>query len=131
MRRCRFTDEQILAIVREGESGRKVADVVRAYGITQQAYHRGKSKCSGLELSELQPLRQLEDENRPLKHILAQLTLTTKPSRRWSQEGGRAHGQAGRSRPRAHEVHIPSTRMTSRNDAPITSPFFRGRRSAV
>jgi putative transposase len=52
-----------------------VADLVRAYGVTEQRYYRWKSKYSGLELSELQRLRQLEDENRRLKHIVAELTL--------------------------------------------------------
>ena len=75
MRRSQFTDEQILAIVKEGEAGRKVADLVRTHGITEQTYYRWKSKYGGMELSELQRLKQLEDENRRLKHIVAEQTL--------------------------------------------------------
>lgn len=75
MKRSKFTDEQILAIVREGESGRKVADLVRTHGITEQTYYRWKAKYGGMELSEMQRLKQLEDENRRLKQIVAEQTL--------------------------------------------------------
>jgi putative transposase len=75
MKRSKFTDEQILAIVKEGEAGRKVADLCRTHGITEQTYYRWKSKYGGLERSELQRLKQLEDENRRLKHIVAEQTL--------------------------------------------------------
>ena len=75
MKRSKFSDEQILAIVKEGEAGRKVADLCRAHGITEQTYYRWKSKYGGLELSEMQRLKHLEDENRRLKQIVAEQTL--------------------------------------------------------
>jgi putative transposase len=75
MKRSKFSDEQILAIVKEGEAGRKVGDLCRRYGITEQTYYRWKAKYGGMELSELQRLKQLEDENRRLKHIVAEQTL--------------------------------------------------------
>ena len=75
MRRSKFSEEQILAIVKEGEAGRKVADLCRTHGITEQTYYRWKSKYGGLELSEMQRLKQLEDENRRLKQIVAEQTL--------------------------------------------------------
>jgi putative transposase len=75
MKRSKFTDEQIVAIVKEGEAGRKVADVCRTHGITSQTYYRWKAKYGGLELSDVQRLRQLEDENRRLKQIVAEQTL--------------------------------------------------------
>ena len=53
MKRSKFTDEQILAIVKEREAGRKVADLCRANGITKQTYDRWKAKYGGMELSEL------------------------------------------------------------------------------
>ena len=56
MKRSKFTDEQILAIVREGEAGRKVADLVRTHGITEQTYYRWKAEYGGMELSEMQRL---------------------------------------------------------------------------
>jgi putative transposase len=75
MKRSKFTDEQILAIVREGEAGRKVADLCRIHGITDQTYYRWKAKYGGMELSEMQRLKQIEDENRRLKQIVAEQTL--------------------------------------------------------
>ena len=75
MKRSKFTDEQILAIVKEGEAGRKVADVCRTHGITDQMYYRWKAKYGGMELSEMQRLKQLEDKNRRLKQIVAEQTL--------------------------------------------------------
>ena len=59
MKQSKFTDEQILAIVKEGEAGRKVADLCRAYGIVEQTYYRWKAKYGGMELSELQRLKQV------------------------------------------------------------------------
>jgi putative transposase len=53
MKRSKFSDEQILAIVREGEAGRKVADLCRTHGITEQTYYRWKAKYGGMELSEM------------------------------------------------------------------------------
>jgi putative transposase len=64
-----------LAIVKEGEAGRKVADLCRTHGITEQTYYRWKAKYGGMVLSEMQRLKQLEDENRRLKHIVAEQTL--------------------------------------------------------
>ena len=74
MKRSKFTDEQILAIVKEGEAGRKVADLSRTYGITEQTYYRWKAKYGGMERSEMQRLKQVEDENRRL-NIVAEQTL--------------------------------------------------------
>ena len=75
MKRSKFTDEQILKIVREGEAGRKVADLCRTNGITEQTYYRWKAKYGGMDSGEAKRLRQLEDENRKLKHVVAELTL--------------------------------------------------------
>src|SRR5215204_662056 len=75
MRRSKFSDEQILAIVKEGEAGRKVADLCRTHGITEQTYYRWKSKYGGLELSEMQRLKQVEGENRRVKQIVAEQTI--------------------------------------------------------
>ncbi len=75
MKRSKFSDEQILAIVKEGEASRKVADLCRANGITEQTYYRWKAKYGGMELSEKQRLKKVEDENRRLKKIVAETTL--------------------------------------------------------
>lgn len=75
MKRCRFTDEQIVAIVKEGEAGRKVADVCRTNGITAQTYYRWKAKYGGMEASDMHRLKELEAENRRLKQMYADLSL--------------------------------------------------------
>ncbi len=75
MKRSKYTDEQILAIVKEGGAGRKVADLCRTHGITERTYYRWKAKYGGMELSEMQRLEQIEDENRRLKQIVAEQTL--------------------------------------------------------
>ncbi|HXG51088.1 MAG TPA: transposase, partial [candidate division Zixibacteria bacterium] len=62
MRGKRFSEEQIIAVLKEGEAGAKTADLCRRHGITQQTFYRWKSKYGGLEVSDVRRLRQLEEE---------------------------------------------------------------------
>lgn len=75
MRKGRFSEEQIIGVLKAVESGRKVADVCREHGIAEGTYFRWKSKYGGLEVSEARRLREVEEENRRLKHAVAELTL--------------------------------------------------------
>ena len=75
MKRGQFTEEQIIGILKEVEAGQKVTEVCRKYGLSSATYQRWKSAYGGLEVSQMKRLRQLEDENRRLKHIVADLTL--------------------------------------------------------
>lgn len=75
MKGKRFSEEQIIAVLKEAEAGAKTPDLCRRHGITQQTFYRWKSKYGGMEVSDVRRLRQLEEENGKLKHLVAELTL--------------------------------------------------------
>ncbi len=75
MKRTRFSEEQIVGVLKLAEAGQTVAAICRSQGISEATFYRWKAQYSGLEVSELRRLRQLEDENRRLKQIVADLTL--------------------------------------------------------
>jgi putative transposase len=75
MKRNQFTEEQIIAVLREAESGTPVKELCRRAGITTVTFYRWKSKFEGMEISEMRRLRMLEDENARLKKIVAQQAL--------------------------------------------------------
>ena len=69
----RFSEEQVAFALRQAETGISVQEVIRKMGISKQTFYRWKKKCGGLGISELQRLRQLEEENRKLKLLVADL----------------------------------------------------------
>ena len=76
--RKRFTEEQIIKVLKEHESGKRAADIIREQGISEQTFYRWKSKYGGMEISEAKRLKQLEEENRRLKEMVADLSLDNK-----------------------------------------------------
>ena len=75
MKARQYTEEQIIAVLREGEAGAKVADLCRKYGMSDATYYNWKSKYAGLTVSELKRLKALEEENRRLKQIVGEQAL--------------------------------------------------------
>jgi len=74
MRKSRYSEEQIIAILKEAERG-KVMEVIRRHGIAQKTYYNWKAKYGGLEVSEARRLKALEEENRRLKKLVADQAL--------------------------------------------------------
>ena len=75
MKRARFTEEQIIAVLKEHEAGAKTADLARKHGVSEATLYNWKAKFGGMDVSEARRLRELEEENRRLKHAVADLTL--------------------------------------------------------
>ena len=75
MKRGRFSEEQIIGVLKEAEAGAKVGELCRRHGISEATFYAWRSKYGGLEVSELRRLRQLEEENRRLKGIVADQAL--------------------------------------------------------
>ena len=72
MRKSRFSEEQIIALLKESEAGVEPGELCRRHGITRGSLYRWKAKYGGMEVSEARRLRALEEENRQLKHIVAE-----------------------------------------------------------
>jgi putative transposase len=75
MKRSRFSEEQIIAVLKEHELGAKTADLCRKHGISEATFYNWKSKFGGMDVSEARRLKALEDENRKLKKLLAESML--------------------------------------------------------
>ena len=75
MRKSRFSESQILAVLKEGEAGVAVAEILRKHGISRHTYFNWKAKYGGATLNELRRLRELEAENAKLKRMYAELAL--------------------------------------------------------
>jgi putative transposase len=75
MKKTRFTEEQITAILKEQQAGAKVMDLCRKYGISDATFYTWRTKYNGMGISEVRRLRQVEEENRRLKRLVADQAL--------------------------------------------------------
>ena len=78
MKKSRYTETQIVKILKEVEAGKKVKDACREYGISDATYYNWKAKYGGMEASDIKRLKDLEEENRRLKQMYADLSLEHK-----------------------------------------------------
>jgi putative transposase len=98
MKLARFTEEQIIGVVKEHEAGAKTADLVRKHGVSEATLYNRKARYGGLEVSEAKRLKQLGDENAKLKRLLAEQMLDASALRELLSKNGRARRQARRRR---------------------------------
>jgi putative transposase len=75
MKKSRFTEEQIIGVLKQHEAGMKTADLCREHGVSAATFYGWKAKYGGMDVSEAQRLKAMEDENRRLKHLVADLRL--------------------------------------------------------
>ena len=75
MKKSRHSEDQIIGILKEAEAGIAVSELCRKYGISDQTYYNWRAKYGGMSVSDARKLKQIEEENRRLKHLVADLTL--------------------------------------------------------
>ena len=78
MKRKKFSSQQIAGILKEFDAGKTVAEISREYGVSQAAFYKWRQRFGGMDASELRKLKELEEENRRLKHMYAELALDLK-----------------------------------------------------
>jgi putative transposase len=129
MKRGRFSEEQIIAILKEAESGAKVTELCRRHGVSDATFYTWRSKYGGLEVSEMRRLRQLEEENRRLKSIVADQALDLRAlkdvlAKTATARGEAADGSGSNDHPRA----VAASRLWADRDHATRVPARAGGR---
>ena len=109
MKRNRFTEEQIIGILKEHEAGISVADLCRKHGVSDASIYKWKAKFGGMDVSEAKRLRTLEDENTRLKRMLADAMLDNAALKDLLGRSGDARGEAESCRPSARGIRDERT----------------------
>ena len=94
MTRKRHTEEQIIAVLKDAQAGLGVQELCRKHGISDATFYKWRAKYAGLEVSDVKKLRQLEDENRRLKQMVAEQALDVQALKAINAKTGRAQGEA-------------------------------------
>jgi putative transposase len=139
MKRARFTDEQIIGVLKEREAGAKTADLARKHGVSEATLYNGKAKYGGLDVSEAKRLKQLEDENAKLKTLLAGQMLDAAALPRASRKkmvgpAAKREGVAhltGRDGPFGTAGLLPCRRGSQDDPLPLTTRAGHGTSDAI
>ena len=124
MKRARFTEEQIIAVLKEHEAGAKTADLARKHGISEATFYNWKAKFGGMDVSEAKRLKQLEDENAKLKKLLAEQMLDNAVLKDLASKNGNARCQApGRGSCHASPWRERAAGMLHSDDRPLVGPL--------
>src|SRR5665648_1219973 len=99
MKRSRFTEDQIIGILKENEAGVPVADLCRKHGVSNASIYKWKARYGGMDVSEARRLKALEDENAKLKRLLADAMLDNSALKDLLGKNGNARRRAGCCRP--------------------------------
>ena len=124
MKRARFTEEQIIAVLKEHEAGAKTADLARKHGISEATLYNWKAKYGGMDVSEARRLKALEEENAKLKKLLAEQMLDAAALRELLSKNGRARRQTRRSgAPAGHDGPVGTAGLLDRQRGPDHDPL--------